>query len=150
MVPIKVTNIWLFHHSHLGTLRGYPQMHIQFHYPAVILIIIKYITRSNDDSNTGDRWNLRRPDWLLLNELLEEEIKNIKYTLATNINTLVNTFTNSIVKIPNLTIGKPTTKNKKLRAPWSNQNIKIAIMDKYTALKKFQNSKIQENFFIEL
>jgi len=78
-----------------------------------------------------------------------KKIKCIKDAETININTIVHTFTNSILKIANLTIGKSATMNKKPKVPWWNQNIKTAIKDRYNALKKFQLSNAQEDF-IEL
>ncbi|XP_025413600.1 uncharacterized protein LOC112685808 [Sipha flava] len=114
------------------------------HFP----IIIKYLSRTND-STKGERWNLKNPNWSLYSELLEEEINNIKDVETVDINTLVNTFTNSIIQTANLTIGKSTTNNRKLKVPWWNQKIKSAIEDKYKALKQFKLSKTQEDL-IEL
>jgi len=67
----------------------------------------------------------------LFSELLEEEIRSIKDTKTLNIDTLVNTFTNLIIQIANLTIGQSITKNRKPKVPWWNQNIKSEINDKY-------------------
>lgn len=115
------------------------------HFP----IIIKYIPRTIDPT-PNKRWNLKKPDWSLFSNLLEEEIKSIKDTETLNIDTLVNTLTNSIIQIANLTIGKSTAKNRKPKVPWwKNKNIKSAIQDKYKELKQFQFSKTQEDF-IEL
>jgi len=80
---------------------------------------------------------------------LKEEIRSIIVIITVNIDTLVNMFTNSVIRIANLTIGKSTSKNKKPKVPWWNHNIKSAIEDKYKALKQFQQSKTQEDF-IEL
>jgi len=112
------------------------------HFP----IIIKYLSRIHDELPSAERWNLKSADWPLFYELLDEEIKCIKDTETVNINSLVYTFTNSILKIANLTIGKSVTTNKKPKVPWWNQNIKMAIKDKHDALKKFQLSNTQEDF----
>ncbi|KAL4097756.1 hypothetical protein QTP88_022478 [Uroleucon formosanum] len=115
------------------------------HFP----IIIKYLSRIHDELPAAERWNLKSADWSLFYELLDEEIKCIKDTETVKINSLVNTFTNSILKIANLTIGKSATTNKKPKVPWGNQNIKMAIKDKHDALKKIQLLNTQEDF-IEL
>jgi len=64
------------------------------------LIIIKYLSQTND-STTGERWNLKNPNWSLYSELLEEEINNIKDVETVDINTLINTFTNAIIQTAN-------------------------------------------------
>lgn len=78
------------------------------HFP----IIIQYISRSND-SLMDERWNFKNPDWPLYSELLDEEIRSIKYEEILYINTLVNNFTNSIIQVASLTICKSTVKNRK-------------------------------------
>lgn len=112
-------------------------------------ITIKYLYRIHDELPSAKRWNLKSANWSLFYELLDEEIKCIKDTETVNINSLVYTFTNSILKIANLTIGKSSTTNKKPKVPWWNQNIKMAIKDEQDALKKLQFSNTQEDF-IEL
>jgi len=114
------------------------------HFP----IIIKYLPQTNEPT-LAERWNLKKADWTLYSELLEEEITSIKDTDTLDINALVNTFTNSILQIANITIGKSTSKNRKPKVPWWNQNIKTAIEEKYKALKQFQLSNTQE-YLIEL
>lgn len=54
------------------------------HFP----IIIKYTPLTNDPT-PGEKWNLKKPDWALYSELLEEKITSIKDTERVIINTLV-------------------------------------------------------------
>jgi len=112
------------------------------HFP----IVIKLVTRQNDSTPKLERWNLKNPNWLLFSELLEDKVTNLNISEFINTEELVEEFTETIISVANLTIGKTKSKTPKPKVPWWNQDIKKAIKDKNDALKKFQKTNNQEDF----
>ena len=84
---------------------------------------------------------MKNPDWLLFSELLEDKVFNINISEFQNTEKLVDEFTETIISVANITIGKTISKTPKPKVPWWNQD-----KDKNNALKKFQKTNNQENF----
>jgi len=95
------------------------------HFPIVIQLVPCY----NDSISNLERWNLKNPDWRLFSETLDDKVSYIDKSEFQNTENLVDQFTETIISVANLTIGKTKSNNSKPKVSWWNNDIKKAIKD---------------------
>jgi len=92
------------------------------------------------------RWNLKNPNWELYQDIINQELNNHPINLKneinqTEINSIINNFSNVILDTANLTIGKINIINKNKTVPWWNKECNTAIRAYKKSLNKFKKTK---------
>jgi len=84
-------------------------------------IITKLTYRNAEDIQVDKpKWKLNTADWNLYISLLEQKINTIEKPKIVNLNEDTHRFTNSILEIMNITIGKTKFSGKNPIVPWWN------------------------------
>ncbi|KAL4103943.1 hypothetical protein QTP88_019260 [Uroleucon formosanum] len=92
------------------------------------------------------KWNLSKPNWKLFSELVEHDLilnpidLNVNITQE-HIDSIVNDFSNIILKAANIAIGIKSRNNKLRTTPWWNSECNNAIKKYKQALNRFKKTK---------
>jgi len=93
------------------------------------------------------KWNLSKPIWKLFSELIEHDLLlnpidlNAKITQEHIIDSIVNDFSNIILKAAHIAIGIKSRNNKHKTTPWWNSECNNAIRKYKQALNRFKKTK---------
>jgi exonuclease III len=102
------------------------------------------IQNKNTSYDPPLKWNLSKPNWKLFSELIEHDLLHNPIDLNANItqehiDSIVNVFSNTILKAANIGI-KPRN-NKHKTTPWWNSECNNAIRKYKQALNRFKKTK---------
>ncbi|KAE9533568.1 hypothetical protein AGLY_009206 [Aphis glycines] len=104
------------------------------------------IQNKNTSYDPPLKWNLSKPNWKLFSELIEHDLLHNPIDLNANITqehigSIVNDFSNTILKAANIAIGIKLRNNKHKTTPWWNSECNNAIRKYKQALNRFKKTK---------
>lgn len=137
-VDLSITNSAFAPKTELSVLNEYSSSD---HWPISIKIIEQTLSIS-----PLVRWNLKNPNWELYQDIINQEFIDHPVNLnneinRTEINSIINKFSNMILDAANLTIGQININKKKKRVPWWNNEYNMAIRAYKKSLNKFKKTK---------
>lgn len=104
-----------------------------------------HIQNKNTSYDPPFKWNLSKPNWKLFSELVEHDLilnpidLNVNITQE-HIDSIVNNFSNIILKAANIAIGFKSSNNKRKTTPWWNSECNNAIKKYKQALNRFKKN----------
>lgn len=77
------------------------------------------MTRKGDmNTNQTKRLNLKKPNWSLFRDIIENKIAKIQYNDQSNIENTVEILINIITSVTDISIGRSINFNNKPNVPW--------------------------------
>ena len=100
-----------------------------------------------------DRWNLKNPNWELYRDIISQDLIDHPINLRntsnqTEINSMIDNFSNIILNAAKLTIGKINVTKQKKIVPWWNMECNSAIRAYKKSLNKFKKIKSIDDHII--